>query len=125
MVIAVGALGRAGLVAAALALSAVAHAAERLPALGAELAGTSVSGISSGGFMAVQFHVAHSRIVRGAGVIAGGPYYCAEGSVTRAMFNCMRPGSFTPLPATDVLTAFTASFAATGQIDPTANLGGA
>jgi poly(3-hydroxybutyrate) depolymerase len=124
MVIAVLALGRAGLVAAALGLSA-AHAAERLPALGAELAGTSVSGISSGGFMAVQFHVAHSRVVRGAGVIAGGPYYCAEGSVTRAMFNCMRPGSFTPMPGTDVLTAFTASFAATGQIDATANLGGA
>ncbi|KAB2926560.1 MAG: hypothetical protein F9K25_15930, partial [Candidatus Contendobacter sp.] len=33
----------------------------------------SVSGISSGGFMAHQFHVAHSANVRGAGIIAGGP----------------------------------------------------
>jgi pimeloyl-ACP methyl ester carboxylesterase len=36
-----------------------------------------VSGVSSGGFMALQFAVAHSGIVRGVGVIAGGPYYCA------------------------------------------------
>jgi poly(3-hydroxybutyrate) depolymerase len=123
MVNALRATVRVALLAAALSLSALAHAAERLPALGAELAGTSVSGISSGGFMAVQFHVAHSRIVRGAGVIAGGPYYCAEGSVTRAMFNCMRPGSFTPLPATDVLKTFATSFAAAGRIDPIVHLG--
>lgn len=36
----------------------------------------SVSGGSSGGFMAVQFHVAHSSVTDGAGIIAGGPYYC-------------------------------------------------
>jgi hypothetical protein len=29
--------------------------------------------------MAVQFQVAHSQLVRGAGVLAGGPYDCAEG----------------------------------------------
>ena len=33
---------------------------------------TSVSGISSGGFMAVQFHVAFSRTIIGAGITAGG-----------------------------------------------------
>jgi poly(3-hydroxybutyrate) depolymerase len=125
VVITARALARAAFLAGTLALAATSLAAERLPAIGADLTGTSVSGISSGGFMAVQFHVAHSRTVRGAGVIAGGPYFCAEGSATRAMFNCMKPGSFTPLPATDVLKAFTASFAATGQIDPTANLGSA
>ncbi len=37
----------------------------------------SVSGVSSGGFMAHQFHVAYSASVIGAGVIAGGPYACA------------------------------------------------
>jgi hypothetical protein len=31
----------------------------------------SVSGISSGGFMAHQFHVAHSSNVMGAGIVAG------------------------------------------------------
>src|SRR5829696_611936 len=31
-----------------------------------------VSGISSGGFFAHQFHVAYSKLVNGAGIIAGG-----------------------------------------------------
>ncbi len=34
-----------------------------------------VSGISSGGYMAVQFHVAFSSVVDGSGVVAGGPFY--------------------------------------------------
>ncbi len=37
----------------------------------------SVSGISSGGYMANQFHIAHSSKVMGAGILAGGPYHCA------------------------------------------------
>ena len=37
--------------------------------------GLSVSGISAGGFASVQFHVAYSKDVIGAGVIAGGPYW--------------------------------------------------
>lgn len=38
----------------------------------------SVSGLSSGGFFAHQFHVAFSATVAGAGVLAGGPYACVE-----------------------------------------------
>jgi len=53
-------------------------AAEELPALGAKIEETSVSGISSGAYMAGQFQLAHSRIVVGAAIIAGGPYGCAE-----------------------------------------------
>jgi poly(3-hydroxybutyrate) depolymerase len=52
--------------------------APELPALGAELDQTSVSGISSGAYMAGQFQIAHSREVVGAGIIAGGPYGCSE-----------------------------------------------
>lgn len=37
-----------------------------------------VSGLSSGGFFAHQFHVAHSELVAGAGIVAGGPYGCVE-----------------------------------------------
>lgn len=37
-----------------------------------------VSGLSSGGFFAHQFHLAHSNLVTGAGIIAGGPYGCVE-----------------------------------------------
>jgi poly(3-hydroxybutyrate) depolymerase len=52
--------------------------AAALPALGIELQGTTVSGISSGAYMAGQFQLAHADIVSGAGIIAGGPYACAE-----------------------------------------------
>ena len=48
----------------------------------------SVSGISSGGFMAHQFHVAHSGNLMGVGIIAGGPYHCAQGDVMRGMLTC-------------------------------------
>src|SRR5256885_13999079 len=37
-----------------------------------------VSGLSSGGFFAHQFHIAYSALVNGAGIIAGGPYSCAR-----------------------------------------------
>lgn len=36
-----------------------------------------VSGLSSGGFFAHQFHVAYSSLVQGAGIVAGGPFACA------------------------------------------------
>jgi predicted esterase len=50
----------------------------------------SVSGISSGAFMAHQFHVAHSEHIMGAGIIAGGPYYCAQGSILDAVTKCSK-----------------------------------
>jgi len=37
-----------------------------------------VSGLSSGGFFAHQFHVGYSKLVTGAGIIAGGPFRCVE-----------------------------------------------
>lgn len=40
--------------------------------------GVTVSGLSSGAFFAHQFHVAHSKLVVGAGLLAGGPYGCVE-----------------------------------------------
>ena len=40
--------------------------------------GVTVSGISSGAFFAHQFHVAYSSVVKGAGIVAGGPYACAD-----------------------------------------------
>jgi poly(3-hydroxybutyrate) depolymerase len=41
-------------------------------------ASVTVSGLSSGGFFAHQFHVAFSRTVAGAAILAGGPYGCVE-----------------------------------------------
>lgn len=49
----------------------------KLPNLDANLGMVSTSGISSGAYMAVQFHVGFSATVKGAGVVAGGPYHCA------------------------------------------------
>lgn len=96
-------------------------AAEPLPALDAELPVT-VSGVSSGGYFAVQFHVAHSAIVQGAGAIAGGPYYCAQGSIKTAYYNCMTPSLLAPLPSIAVIRSETEDLARAGRIDPTSNL---
>jgi hypothetical protein len=49
-----------------------------LPALSAKIDATSVSGISSGAYMAGQFQMAHAKLVSGAAIIAGGPYGCSE-----------------------------------------------
>ncbi len=56
-----------------------------LPALKADLTQSSVSGLSSGAYMAGQFEIAHSQIIVGAGIVAGGPYGCAESTMARMM----------------------------------------
>ena len=100
-------------------------AAEPLPALRADAHGVTVSGLSSGGAMAVQFHVAHSANVSGAGVIAGAPYYCAQNSLWTALFNCMAPGPWTPVPSASHLSALSEILAKANRIDPLKNLAGA
>jgi len=102
-----------------------AFAADPLPAYDADPGAVTVSGVSSGGFMAVQFHVAHSGAVKGAGVIAGGPYWCARGSALAASTSCMAPGWWTPLPRVELLKAEADRLARGRQIDPTANLAAA
>jgi poly(3-hydroxybutyrate) depolymerase len=88
-----------------------AGAAEPLRGYGADVAAFTVSGVSSGGYMAVQVHFAHSTRVRGVGALAAGPYYCARGSLWRAWNACM-----TGHPAVSK------SDARNGPIDPVANL---
>ncbi|MFT3733089.1 MAG: poly(3-hydroxybutyrate) depolymerase [Hyphomicrobium sp.] len=56
-----------------------------LPALGAKVDETSVSGISSGAYMAGQFQMAHAKRVVGAAIIAGGPYGCSESIFANTM----------------------------------------
>ena len=86
------------LFAATAGFCALAAANPPLPGLGADLKTLTVSGISSGGHMAVQFQVAHSSLVRGVGILAAGPYDCAAGSVSRALRNCMAPTPADPPP---------------------------
>lgn len=75
----------------------------------------SVSGLSSGGYMAVQYQVAYSGSVVGAGIIAGGTYYCARGSMMTAVGGCK---------GADIadLAALTRKRAEAGQIDPVSKL---
>src|SRR5262247_1757385 len=94
-------------------------ASDPLPALGAEPAVT-VSGISAGGFMAVQFHVAHSSTVKGAAVLAGGPFYCAQGSLWTALNNCTNPTAWAPVPPVELLVADAELAARGGLVDPVA-----
>lgn len=107
------------LVALALAPLPAGAALETLPAISAPLGETTVSGLSSGGYMAVQFHVSHSSIVRGAGVIAGGPFGCAEGNVERALGPCMEG-----TPDALALAERLAAEARAGHIDAPDNLAG-
>ena len=74
-------------------------AAPPLPALSAQVQGITVSGISSGAYMAVQYQVARSKSVSGVGAIAGGPYECAAGSTWTALTRCMSPNDWwAPVP---------------------------
>ena len=77
-----------------------------------------VSGISSGAYMAGQLHVAHSATFSGAGLLAGGPYGCAEGSITQAIGPCVKGENL------DVahLAARAREAAAAGSIDAVENL---
>lgn len=72
---------------AASASSAV-LAAAALPQLNIDPAQITVSGLSSGGFMANQLGIAHSSTFKGVGVFAAGPYMCAgHASYTACMYN--------------------------------------
>ena len=61
-----------------LLLTACSPSREALPQLGIDLDKTSVSGLSAGAYMASQLQVAHSTDIVGAGIVAGGPFGCAE-----------------------------------------------
>ncbi len=66
------------------------HLKERaLPPLNVE--SVAVAGLSSGGYMATQYQIAFANEIIGAGIVASGPFYCAEGSLMRVAHHCMRP----------------------------------
>jgi poly(3-hydroxybutyrate) depolymerase len=88
-----------------------------LPALNAPIGESSVSGLSSGAFMAAQLGTAWSSIIRGVGIVAGGPPDCAQGSFSNTDA-CMTG----PPTALRILIAAIDAKAKAGAIDPTANL---
>ena len=100
----------------ALMLASCAQAADKLPAYKADPTQTSVSGLSSGAYMAVQYQVAFSASVKGAGIVAGGPYYCAANNLSYAGI-CMGLVPFVS-PKPSPMLAAAREFEKSGQIDP-------
>ncbi|WP_431686262.1 extracellular catalytic domain type 2 short-chain-length polyhydroxyalkanoate depolymerase [Hahella sp. NBU794] len=90
-----------------------------LRSLNVDAAQISISGLSSGAFAAMQAHVAYSKTFMGAGLVAGGPYGCAEGSLTQAAGRCMSQGD---LPDADAIVRLTQAMADAGKIDNVAFL---
>jgi poly(3-hydroxybutyrate) depolymerase len=92
--------GIAAAVLAALAACSSSAAIVPLPQLNIDKAQVTVSGLSSGGFMANQLGYAYSATFKGVGVFAGGPYMCAghsnytacmyNASITASMLNTMQ-----------------------------------
>ena len=103
----------------------------RCPISARDIKQSSVSGLSSGAFMAVQIEVAHGSDIVGAGIVAGGPYACAESAsaqafpfwptavaqnAAQALYRCMKTDWGAPDPAASVKRA--KELAAAGDIDP-------
>jgi hypothetical protein len=105
------------IIAASLLVQAPAAGAQKLPALDARVDRITVSGLSSGAYMAVQLAVAHSARVAGVGVFAGGPYYCVGINPARAEGVCMQgdPGAEGSIRDAERLASL-------HLIDPTQNL---
>ena len=72
--------------------------------------------------MAGQFHVAFSELLVGAGIVAGGPYDCAEGQLAVALNRCMDTALGVPDPAQ--LHRKAETLAEDGRIDPLSGLRG-
>jgi len=96
---------------------ALASPAAGLGTYNVDIRQTSVSGVSSGGYMAGQLHVAYSDSMVGVGLIAAGPYYCSQGSIATALSECWLGG----IPTVDSAKAIRTE-AAKGSIDDPANL---
>lgn len=97
-------------------------AAEPLPSLKVDPDRVAVAGLSSGAYMATQAHFAWSDRLRGAALIAGGPYGCAGGSLQTALGPCIAADPYTPDPVR--LAENVRKRAAAGELAPLAGLAG-
>jgi hypothetical protein len=102
-----------------------------LGAYNADIGESSISGISSGAFMAVQFATAWSGTIKGVGVIAGGPYYCAQataigelGGNIGAILTATGPCLVGPPPSLEPLFKQTDEWARNRDIDGTEHIAG-
>ena len=77
-----------------------------------------VSGVSAGGYLAVQAHVALAHRIGGAAALAGGPFDCANGSINQALGPCISGEGIDVAAIQDR----TSALAAAGRIAPVAEL---
>jgi hypothetical protein len=122
------------LAAAVLAAAPPAWSTEKLGNYTVDPDAISLSGVSSGGYMAQQYHVAHSKQIMGVGIVAAGPWDCAETqpellpavTATQYCSNTSPFGlSFLGPPNLAASIAATKDAAAADHIDPTKSLANA
>jgi hypothetical protein len=95
-------------------------ATSQLASYNVDVKRSSVSGLSAGAYMAVQMHVAFSATLMGAGIIAGGPFYCTQGSrftLWFYLYQCTHPLFWMPAPNAARLAQAARGFAARSEID--------
>ena len=98
----------------------IASSAVVLPKYNVSVNDVSVSGLSSGAYMAAQMHVAYSKTIkRGAGIVAGGPVYCSQGNLAIAEGPCMADTGSRNL---SYLLSVINTWSSNGYIDSTSNL---
>ncbi len=76
-----------------------------------------VSGMSSGAYMATQLHIAYSDVFSGVAILSGGPYNCARNSLMRAL-NLCTTNSEEPLPVAELAAEIRTAAAAGKVADP-------
>jgi poly(3-hydroxybutyrate) depolymerase len=114
----------------------LARASEALPKLGVKLDATSVSGLSAGAYVAGQIELTHGSHVNGAGIVAGGPFACAESPAgrehawwnwwglwaneTQSLTSCMQVSA--GAPDGQALAERAKELAQAGELDPLTSL---
>ena len=100
--------------------SGAAMAAVNLGQYNVDTSQTTVSGLSSGGFMANQLGIAYSSLFKGVGIFAAGPYMCAgHSNYTACMYNASISASMLTTMQNDIN-----SWSTSGAIDNKSNIAG-
>jgi len=101
-----------------LCLAGSSFGAETLQSYNVDTSSITVSGLSAGGAMAMQFHVAFSNEIKGAAIYAGLPFACAKGGLTAANLCMYSPTSI----IVNNLVQEINSLAGSGRVDSPSNL---
>jgi len=115
-------------------VSSVTFASNALPKLNAMASQSSISGLSSGAFMATQYHIAYSKDLVGVAAIAGGPWQCAASNplnpnpLTTATSTCTCLKGFpcpylgAPFPNVEHIISLAKTAELEGEIDALSNI---